>query len=84
MGLLFHRDADLGSGDSRRTGSDVKLIDNWQSVIKRAWSIRLLIVAAVLTGIEAIMPFLQLPKAAIFGLVTAALIARVIAQKDMK
>ena len=62
----------------------MRLIENWRLVLKKAWSVRLLILAAVLTGIEAIMPFLQLPKAAIFGLVTAALIARVIAQKDMK
>lgn len=65
------------------------LIDNWKLVLKKAWSVRLIVLAAALSGIEAVMPFFEeaFPRgvfAAASGLVTAAaLLARVIAQRDV-
>ena len=66
----------------------MKLIENWKQVIKKAWSIRLILLATVLSGIEAMMPAFEasFPKgvfAAASGVVTAiALLARVLVQKD--
>jgi hydrogenase/urease accessory protein HupE len=37
------------------------LIWNWKAVLKRAWSIRLIVVAAVLSGLEVALPLLDLP-----------------------
>ena len=67
----------------------MKLIEGWKDVLKKAWSVRLIVVAAVLSGIEAVMPYLEsnFPQgvfAAASGVVTAAaLLARVVAQKDV-
>ena len=35
----------------------MKLGDNWRTVLKKAWSVRLMALAAVLTGAEAVLPF---------------------------
>lgn len=37
------------------------LIHNWRQVLKRAWSVRLIVLAGALTGIEAMLPFVALP-----------------------
>lgn len=65
------------------------LIEDWKAVLKKAWSVRLIVLAAILSGIEAILPYFEakFPQgifAAASGFVTAgALLARVVAQKDM-
>jgi hypothetical protein len=67
----------------------MRLIDNWHRVLRRAWSIRLNLLAALLSGLEVALPildgFIAFPRgwfAAASGLVTmAALIARIIAQR---
>jgi hypothetical protein len=67
----------------------MRLIDNWRVVMSRAWSIRLILLAALLSGLEVALPildgFFQFPRgwfAAGSGLVTmAALVARIIAQR---
>lgn len=65
------------------------LIHNWRQVLKRAWSVRLIIAAGLLSGAEAALPLLPLPiPAGIFaalsaGTTAAAFIARLLAQKDM-
>jgi hypothetical protein len=63
---------------------------DWRKILRRAWSVRLMLLAAVLSGIEAGMPFLTPdwpPRyAAVASLVvgTFALIARFIAQPNMR
>ena len=65
------------------------LINDWKTVLRKAWSVKLIIIAALLSGIEAVLPFFEanVPQgifAALSGFVTAgALLARVVAQKDM-
>ena len=69
----------------------MKLLPNWRSVLSRAWSVRLMVLAGLLSGVEVAMPYLEgvidLPSgvfAALSGLVTAAaLLARVVAQKGV-
>jgi len=67
----------------------VKLYDNWRDILRKAWSIRLMILAGVLTGVEVVLPFFShaLPNglfAALSGVtVGAALVARLVAQKDV-
>lgn len=66
------------------------LVANWRRVLKRAWSIRLMILAGVLSGVEVILSLpdiadrLDWPQglfAAASGLVTAAaFVARLLAQ----
>jgi len=69
----------------------MRLIDDWKHVLKRAWSIRLLILAGILSGLEiAFTVFVNNPPippgifAVLSGLTTAAaFVARIIAQKDV-
>ena len=67
----------------------MSLVENWRDVLTKAWSVRLIALAAILSGIEAVLPMFEtsFPKgvfAAASGFVTAgALLARVIAQKDI-
>lgn len=67
----------------------MSLIPDWQSVLKRAWSVKCLTLAAIVSGCETIV---QLSGAALFppgvasavvGLLSAAgILARVLAQKE--
>ena len=67
------------------------LIADWRRVLKRAWSVRLIALAAVLTGAEIALPLLDgllpLPPrtfAILSGLVSAgAFIARFVAQPEI-
>lgn len=72
----------------------LKLVENWRAVLKHAWSLRLMAVAAVLSGLEvtiqvaiafAVKP--PIPAgvfASLGGLVTvAAMIARFVAQEKV-
>ena len=65
----------------------MKLYDNWKDILKRAWSIRFMVLAAVLSGIEVILPFFNesIPKnifaALSFVCVSAAFVARLVAQR---
>lgn len=69
----------------------MKLYDNWVEILRRAWSVRLMLLAGILTGIEVALPMLApvlsgtvIPTglfSALAGLSTAAaLVARLIAQ----
>ena len=63
---------------------------NWRHIFLRAWSVRLMAIAAVLTGLEAAIPifwetgFLDLPPGwfptIVFFVVMAAMIARLLVQ----
>lgn len=61
-------------------------IAGWRRVLKHAWSVRLMLLAALLTAIEAVLPFFSdlLPRGVFavitFVIVAAALIARFVAQ----
>lgn len=70
----------------------MKLIDDWNWVLRKAWSVRLLIVAAVLTGFETLNAVISaygihtpIPEGAfaiVSGIVSAAaLLARFFAQE---
>ena len=68
----------------------MSLVENWRDVLKKAWSVRLIVLAAILSGIEAVLPMFEtsFPNGvfvAASGFVTAgALLARVIAQKEFQ
>ncbi|MGR9056092.1 DUF7940 domain-containing protein [Rhizobium leguminosarum] len=67
------------------------LVHNWREVLKRAWSVRLMITAALFSGLEVSLPLLDgyvdIPPrlfAVLSGLtVSAAFIARLMAQKGV-
>jgi len=64
------------------------LIANWKLILKKAWSVRLMLIAAVLSGIEVALPFFAdaLPRGPLAALsfvaVALAFVARLVAQKD--
>lgn len=68
------------------------LLPDWASILKRAWSVKFMVLAALLSGIEVVMQILEptvaasMPKglfASLAGLTTAgALVARVLAQNE--
>lgn len=69
----------------------MQIREDWRIVLRRAWSVRLILLAGLLTGIEAALPLLDgyvdMPRgvfAALSGITTcAALVARVTAQRDL-
>jgi len=69
----------------------MRLVKNWRAVLTRAWSVRLLVLAALLSGLEVALPLLDgvFPLdpgifAALSGLATAgALVARLVAQQGV-
>lgn len=70
----------------------MNLRDDWKNIVKKAWSVRLMLLAALLSGVEVCLSFLggipgitQGVFAAIAGLVSmAALAARLVAQQSMQ
>ena len=66
------------------------LHDNWQTLLRKAWSVRLMVLAFLLTMAEVMLPFFSdavPPKlfAVLSGLAVAgAFVSRLIAQKDMQ
>jgi len=68
------------------------LTRNWRKVLRRAWSIRLMLLAGLLSGIEAALPllggFFFIPPglfAALSGLtVGGAFVARLLAQREFQ
>lgn len=65
------------------------LADNWRDVLKKAWSIRLMILAGLLSAIEVILPLwmYDLPRglfaALSLAVVSGAFVARLLAQRDL-
>lgn len=69
----------------------MRLVANWRRVLRYAWSVRLIILAGLLTGIEALLPLFP----DLFGLspgwlgtvtfliVMAALVSRFVAQDSV-
>jgi hypothetical protein len=67
----------------------MKLLTNWKHLLRKAWSIRLMLIAGVLTGLEAILPLWvdSMPRGAFsvssMAVITLAMIARVVAQSGL-
>ena len=69
----------------------MKLVTEWREVLRRAWSIRLMLIAAALSGIEVALPLLDgllpIPPGVFAGLsgltVAAAFVARLVVQKGI-
>ena len=65
------------------------LIEDWRRVLKRAWSIRLIILTGALTGLEVALPlFMDAMPRGVFSALAAvtsilALWARLTAQRDV-
>jgi uncharacterized membrane protein len=66
------------------------LVPDWKKVIKQAWSIRLMVLAGLLTGCEAVLPLFSdsIPRN-LFAVLTmlaivGGMIMRVVAQKGMR
>ena len=64
----------------------MRLDAEWRRIVKKAWSFRLVLLAAVLSGLEIVLPYMvdKVPNGVFitlsFVVTVAALIARVIAQ----
>ena len=62
---------------------------NWRDILRRAWSVRLIVLAAVLSGAEVVLPLFGsvIPRGpfavANFAVVAAALVARIVAQRGL-
>lgn len=67
----------------------MKLITNWKAVVTRAWSMRLVVLSAILSGAEVALPlFDDAFRRGTFALLAvavslAAAIARVVAQPEL-
>ncbi len=68
------------------------LYSNWLTILRRAWSIRFIALAAVLSGLEAVamvvgidwLPFPTWARLALlFVVIAAAFVARLVAQRDV-
>ncbi|MGN6773515.1 MAG: hypothetical protein ACTHJQ_27255 [Rhizobiaceae bacterium] len=72
----------------------MRLAEDWRVVLRHAWSIRLIVVAGVLSGIEAVLPLIgtfpvsetiQIAIAIATPIVVAAaFVARLVAQEKVK
>lgn len=67
----------------------MKLIENWRDVLRKAWSMRLMLLAAMLSGVEIVLPLFHeaLPRGLFavlsFLAVAGAFVARLVAQKGL-
>jgi len=65
------------------------LLPDWKRIAKKAWSVRLMALASILSGCEAVLPYAEfiMPRgsfaAVSFVIVTAALLSRFVVQKSM-
>ena len=68
----------------------MNLIPNWKLIARKAWSVRLMAIASILSGCEAVLPYAEfvLPRGSFallsFVIVTLALLARFVAQRDIQ
>lgn len=65
------------------------LLPDWKRIIKKAWSVRLLVIAGLLSGCEVILPMYSdvIPRGVFAGLTIivaiGAMVARVVVQKKL-
>ena len=68
----------------------MRMIEDWKKVLRYGWSIRLIVLAGLLSGLEIVLPMFGdvLPRrlfaALMFSVTVAAFIARLTAQPKMK
>lgn len=68
---------------------NLQLYENWREILKKAWSLRFMALAALLSGIEVALPFFEssFPRGVFAALsaaaVAGAFVARLVAQKDI-
>lgn len=68
----------------------MSLIPDWKRIVRKAWSLRLMLLAGLLSGCEAVLPLFvdAIPRGIFAGLTLAviplAMVARVVAQKEMQ
>jgi hypothetical protein len=68
----------------------MKLANDWKEILKKAWSVRFMILAGVLSGVEVILPFFvyDIPRGTFavlsFLAVGGAFISRIVAQRDFR
>ena len=68
----------------------MNLIPDWKLIARKAWSVRLMAIASILSGCEAVFPYAEfmLPRGSFallsFVIVTLALLARFVAQRDIQ
>ncbi|MES0880498.1 hypothetical protein [Roseibium sp. SCP14] len=68
----------------------MRLISNWRRVLRRAWSVRLMIFAALLSGAEVALPFLgdfiEPGRLALLSALSTAgaFVARILAQRNYR
>jgi len=66
----------------------LKLLANWKQVLRKAWSLKLMVLAGVLSGVEVILPlfYASIPHglfAVLSAVATAsAFVARLLAQRE--
>lgn len=69
--------------------SGVRLLPDWRQILRRAWSIRLMLLAGLLSGAEVVLPLFgdSLPRALFAALsllaVMGAFVARLVAQQGL-
>ena len=67
----------------------MRLYDNWKEIVRRSWSLRFIILAGILSGIEVVLPLIgdQFAPGTFAALsfisVAAAFVARLVAQKGI-
>jgi hypothetical protein len=67
----------------------MKLYSNWKEILVKAWSIRFMLMAGILSGIEMILPLFadQFPRHVFASLsflfVSTAFVSRLVAQRDV-
>ena len=65
----------------------MEILDDWKTILKKAWSIRLMLMAGILSGIEVVLPlFIDTFPRGVFAILSilftgAAFVARIMAQK---
>lgn len=70
----------------------MRLLDNWTDVLRRSWSVRFILIAAFLQGLEAALPLmgyaLPIPDGwmavILFVVTTLSFVARLIAQNNLE
>ena len=66
----------------------MKLLADWKRILRRAWSIRFMLMAGLLSGVETALPFFyEAMPHGVFAMLSgvsvgAAFVARLVAQKD--
>lgn len=67
----------------------MRLYDNWREIMRRSWSLRFIFLAGLLSGCEIVLPLFadQIPRNLFavlsFAAVSAAFVARLVAQKGI-